>query len=102
MFSAVYFAEGSSYGAGIYFARDASYAIQKPLCAADGRGFKYTLLCRVVIGDYTNGFLEFTAPSRKPGRLEWFDSLVDNKSDPMKFVVIKEIAAYPEYVIQFV
>jgi len=98
IYNTFFFADGCSFGAGIYFARDASYA--HILTTTDAQGFRYILLCRVVIGDYTTGHENMRTPPTKPGSSLQFDSTVDDIDSPQVFAVFNNFAAYPEYIIR--
>ena len=87
---------GAAYGAGVYFARDASYS----KCYTGG-SHKVLYLARVLVGRYCQGSLDIKKPppinSQRPEIL--FDSMVDNINDPSIFVVYYDNQSYPEYLI---
>ena len=91
---------GTRYGKGSYFARDASYSLK--YADIDSLGIRRMFLCRVAVGDWCKGHKDQLTPDAKPGSVhEFFDSTVDNVTNPSKFVVYHDAQAYPEYLISF-
>ena len=59
-------------------------------------------LACVAVGSYTRGNSSMKeAPVRDATRDVLYDSVVNRMSDPTIFVVFRDAAAYPEYVISF-
>ena len=87
---------GAVYGAGVYFARDASYSMRYT-----GGSQQVLYLARVLVGQYCLGSSNIKKPppinSEQPEIL--FDSLVNNINDPSIFVVYYDNQSYPEYLI---
>ena len=93
------FTHTHAYGKGVYFARDALYSAD-PRYSKPGPGAQLMYRARVAVGAFTRGQRNLTdAPER--ANLQLYDSVVDNMSDPSIFVVFRDAAAYPEYVIHF-
>ncbi|CAB1346027.1 unnamed protein product, partial [Coregonus sp. 'balchen'] len=89
---------GTSFGKGSYFARDAkcshSYTSQS--------GVRSMFVCRVLVGDYTVGNSSYVkSPPKETGGSIFYDSCVDNIQDPKVFVVFEKYQVYPEYLIQY-
>ena len=59
-------------------------------------------LARVAVGSYTRGAQNMRdPPERDAATHTLFDSTVDRERNPSVFVVYRDAAAYPEYVITF-
>ena len=88
------------YGAGVYFARDASYSIGY---APGSLGTRKMYLAQVLVGQYTTGNSSMIVPPPKDRRKPevTYDSLVNNTSDPSIFVVFPDNQFYPQYLITF-
>lgn len=94
---------GTSYGKGVYFARDASYSMNY---SRDGRSkgdYCCMYLSRVLVGEYCKGTPSMIVPPpKRPSQPEiLFDSAVDNTKNPTIFVVFSDNQCYPEYLITF-
>ncbi|KAJ8269266.1 hypothetical protein COCON_G00118730 [Conger conger] len=96
---------GSVYGKGIYFARNASYALK--FCVGQGKcngitPSKTIILARVLVGEFTQGDKDLgEAPSKDRTNTSFYDSCVDRFSNPNIFVVFDRNQVYPEYLIDF-
>ncbi|NWU67962.1 PAR12 polymerase, partial [Pterocles burchelli] len=88
---------GTCYGKGTYFARDASYshAYCQPAVKT-----KIMFVARVLVGDYVKGDASYVRPPSKGG-LRFYDSCVDNELNPSIFVVFEKYQIYPEYLIEY-
>uniref|UniRef100_A0A8C4X846 Protein mono-ADP-ribosyltransferase PARP12-like n=1 Tax=Erpetoichthys calabaricus TaxID=27687 RepID=A0A8C4X846_ERPCA len=89
---------GTAYGKGSYFARDAKYS----------NGFtglsspKTMFVVRVLVGDSVEGKSSYVRPPSKDGGDAFFyDSCVDNILNPSIYVVFEKHQIYPEYVIEY-
>ncbi|NXE40178.1 PAR12 polymerase, partial [Ptilorrhoa leucosticta] len=90
---------GTNYGKGIYFARDASYS--HTYCQATQQGY-LMFVARVLVGDYVKGSAAYVRPPRKcADRLWFYDSCVDDELNPSVFVIFEKHQIYPEYIIQY-
>ncbi|XP_029819537.1 protein mono-ADP-ribosyltransferase PARP12 isoform X2 [Manacus vitellinus] len=90
---------GSNYGMGSYFARDASYS--HAYCPAAEKGHMM-FVARVLVGDYIKGNAAYVRPPRKSADGLWFyDSCVDDELNPSVFVVFEKHQIYPEYIIEY-
>ncbi|NXS93414.1 PAR12 polymerase, partial [Jacana jacana] len=90
---------GTSYGKGSYFARDASYshAYCQPAVKT-----KTMFVARVLVGDYVKGNATYVRPPPKSvNGLRFYDSCVDQESNPSIFVVFEKYQIYPEYTIDY-
>ncbi|XP_066524327.1 protein mono-ADP-ribosyltransferase PARP12-like isoform X2 [Hoplias malabaricus] len=89
---------GTAFGKGSYFARDASYSHSY----TDDSGTRYMFVCRVLVGEYTNGHSSYLRPPPKDGQDSvFYDSCVNNINDPSIFVIFEKHQVYPEYLIQY-
>ncbi|KAM6984745.1 protein mono-ADP-ribosyltransferase PARP12 [Aplochiton taeniatus] len=89
---------GTAYGKGSYFARDAKYSHSY----TGQSNVKSMFVCRVLVGDYITGHSSYLRPpSKDGGDTNFYDSCVDNLSNPSIFVVFEKPQVYPEYLIQY-
>ncbi|KFP01744.1 Poly [ADP-ribose] polymerase 12, partial [Calypte anna] len=88
---------GTVYGRGSYFARDASYSDH--YCKKESNG-KIMFLARVLVGDFTLGKSSYVRPPFKDQH-NFYDSCVDNLSNPSIFVIFDKQQIYPEYLIEY-
>ncbi|KAL7867455.1 hypothetical protein SRHO_G00088390 [Serrasalmus rhombeus] len=90
---------GTAYGKGSYFARDARYSHSY---TDNQSGNRCTFVCRVLVGEYTNGRPDYLRPPSKNGEdTVFYDSCVNDISNPSIFVVFEKHQVYPEYLIQY-
>ncbi|NXY87847.1 PAR12 polymerase, partial [Alcedo cyanopectus] len=90
---------GTNYGKGIYFARDASYCHGHCQPAVKKHSM---FVARVLVGDYVTGYSSYVRPPPKSGAgLRFYDSCVDNELNPSVFVVFEKNQIYPEYIIEY-
>ncbi|NWH50351.1 PAR12 polymerase, partial [Fregata magnificens] len=90
---------GTNYGKGSYFARDASYshAYCQPAVKSN-----IMFVARVLVGDYVKGNATYVRPPPKSvNGLRFYDSCVDNELNPSIFVVFEKYQIYPEYLIEY-
>jgi poly [ADP-ribose] polymerase 10/14/15 len=96
------YTETHYYGKGVYFARDASYSANRQYSKPDGSGVQRMYLARVAVGVSTKGNHSMKdAPERDAITHRLYDSVVDQEGNPEIFVVFRDAAAYPEYIITF-
>ncbi|XP_020782152.2 protein mono-ADP-ribosyltransferase PARP12-like isoform X2 [Boleophthalmus pectinirostris] len=89
---------GTIYGQGSYFARDAKYSHSYTGTSLD----RFMFVSRVLIGEYTRGSSEYRRPPSKDGsNVNLYDSCVDDVMNPSIFVVFEKQQIYPEYVLQY-
>ena len=96
----------TSYGQGSYFARDASYSARvrkggENYSVPNEEGFKFVILCRVLVGDFCRGYETFKVPPDMPDGTRRYDTTVDNTEDPTVFVTYNDAQVYPEYIVKF-
>ncbi|XP_056363595.1 protein mono-ADP-ribosyltransferase PARP12-like isoform X17 [Oenanthe melanoleuca] len=90
---------GTTYGKGSYFARDACYS--HAYCQATPQGY-LMFVARVLVGDYIKGNADYVRPPKKCADKLWFyDSCVDNELNPSVFVVFEKHQIYPEYIVEY-
>ncbi|KAF1399624.1 Poly [ADP-ribose] polymerase 12, partial [Spheniscus mendiculus] len=90
---------GTNYGNGTYFARDASYshAYCQPAVKTN-----IMFVARVLVGDYVKGNAAYVRPPTKSvDGLRFYDSCVDDELNPSIFVVFEKHQIYPEYIIEY-
>lgn len=88
---------GTVYGKGSYFARDASYSDN--YCGTDSHT-KTMFLARVLVGEFTVGSSDYVRPPMKDSQ-NFYDSCVNNSSNPSIFVIFEKQQIYPEYLIEY-
>ncbi|XP_070976970.1 protein mono-ADP-ribosyltransferase PARP12-like [Oncorhynchus clarkii lewisi] len=89
---------GTAYGKGSYFARDAKYSNSY----TGQSNMRSMFVCRVLVGDYTEGHSRYLRPpSKDGGDTIFYDSCVDDVSNPSIFVVFEKHQVYPEYLIHY-
>ncbi|XP_059701769.1 zinc finger CCCH-type antiviral protein 1-like isoform X34 [Haemorhous mexicanus] len=90
---------GTNYGKGSYFSRDACYS--HTYCQATLQGH-FMFVARVLVGDYVKGNAAFVRPPVKCADKLWlYDSCVDDEFNPAVFVVFEKHQIYPEYIIEY-
>ncbi|NXG66368.1 PAR12 polymerase, partial [Hemiprocne comata] len=90
---------GTNYGTGSYFARDASYS--HAYCQPAGKT-NTMFVARVLVGDYVKGNAAYVRPPTKlADKCQFYDSCVDNEFNPSVFVVFEKNQIYPEYTIEY-
>ncbi|NXT35898.1 PAR12 polymerase, partial [Pelecanoides urinatrix] len=90
---------GTNYGKGTYFARDAlySHAYCQPAVKTN-----IMFVARVLVGDYVKGNAAYVRPPTKSvDGLRFYDSCVDDELNPSIFVVFEKYQIYPEYMIEY-
>ena len=80
------------WGRGVYFARDASYSLQKPYAKPNSEGWQHLFVCRLVVGEYCLGKNGQLRPDMRKGDLP-FDSFVNDLSNPSIFVATDDAQA---------
>ncbi|OWK58307.1 Poly [ADP-ribose] polymerase 12 [Lonchura striata] len=88
---------GTVYGKGSYFARDASYSDN--YCGTDSNT-KTMFLARVLVGEFTLGSSHYVRPPMKDSQ-KFYDSCVNNSTNPSIFVIFEKQQIYPEYLIEY-
>ncbi|XP_045554605.1 protein mono-ADP-ribosyltransferase PARP12 [Salmo salar] len=89
---------GTVYGEGSYFARDAKYSH----IFTSHSGVRSMFVCRVLVGDYTLGNSNLRRPPPKgEGSPTLYDSCVDNVLKPSIYVVFEKHQVYPEFLIKY-
>ncbi|XP_028584451.2 protein mono-ADP-ribosyltransferase PARP12-like isoform X3 [Podarcis muralis] len=88
---------GTAYGKGSYFARDASYSHH--YCPRDTT-VKAMFVAQVLVGDFVVGNAAYTRPPEKSsGMINCYDSCVNDVADPSIFVIFEKPQIYPAYLI---
>ncbi|KAL2076616.1 hypothetical protein ACEWY4_027788 [Coilia grayii] len=90
-------ANGTVYGEGCYFARDASYSHNY----TSAYGKRSMFVCRVLVGSYTRGQSHYRLPPSIDGGLVLYDSCVNDVRDPSIFVVFDKQQVYPEFLVTY-
>ncbi|XP_036256427.1 zinc finger CCCH-type antiviral protein 1-like [Molothrus ater] len=90
---------GTKYGKGSYFARDACYSHNYCQTTLQEHSM---FVARVLVGDYVKGNAAFVRPPMKCAAKLWlYDSCVDDEFNPAVFVVFEKHQIYPEYIIEY-
>jgi poly [ADP-ribose] polymerase 10/14/15 len=90
------------YGKGVYFARDAAYSSSRTYAEPDSSGIQRMFLCRVLVGEYSQGQKDAIAPGVRDAKAHvLYDTTVDNMKDPSIYVTYHDAQAYPEYLVHF-
>ncbi|XP_072255436.1 protein mono-ADP-ribosyltransferase TIPARP-like [Pyxicephalus adspersus] len=93
---------GTIYGKGSYFARDASYSHGYSPATPEGHHFMF--LAKVLVGRATVGNSTYTRPpplkNNCPSGL-LFDSCVDKIEDPKIFIIFDNDQFYPYFIIKY-
>ncbi|XP_068162924.1 protein mono-ADP-ribosyltransferase PARP12 isoform X2 [Antennarius striatus] len=89
---------GTAFGKGSYFAKDAKYSHSY----TSDSDVKSMFVAHLLVGDYTKGSPDYRRPPSKNGDdINFFDSCVDNVSNPSIYVVFEKHQIYPEYLLQY-
>ena len=98
------FITATAYGAGVYFAVKADYQSSSTYSPRDANGNKHIFLALVLTGEYTVGKSSLRIPppkDPKKSNVILFDSVVNNQSNPIIYVIFYDSQCYPEYLITF-
>lgn len=83
---------------GSYFARDASYSHKY----TGDTQVKSMFIARVLVGSSIGGASHYVRPpSKDGGNTNFYDSCVNNVTNPSIFVVFEKHQIYPEYLLQY-
>ncbi len=98
----VYGKNGTVYGKGAYFARDANYSHGYTASS----GIKHMFLASVLAGRYTQGSSDMNRPPEIPGEstkrdIKRYDSTVNNTNNPSIYVLYTPEKCYPSYLILY-
>lgn len=55
----------------------------------------------VLVGEFAKGSSTFLRPPQKTQQAGFYDSCVDNTSNPAIFVIFEKYQIYPEYIIEY-
>ncbi|XP_043944117.1 protein mono-ADP-ribosyltransferase PARP12-like [Protopterus annectens] len=90
---------GTAYGKGSYFARDASYSNDYSTSTSSSR---FMFVARVLVGQFLEGYFWFVVPLSNPEKANrLYDSCVDSMHNPSIFVIFEKHQIYPEYLIKY-
>ncbi|XP_069820308.1 protein mono-ADP-ribosyltransferase PARP12-like isoform X2 [Dendropsophus ebraccatus] len=89
---------GTAYGKGSYFARDAAYSDRY---SRTDSSVCDMFVARVLVGESTRGSSLYLRPPLKTSPSTFYDSCVDSLSNPSIFVIFEKHQIYPEYVIRY-
>ncbi|XP_064414378.1 protein mono-ADP-ribosyltransferase TIPARP-like [Latimeria chalumnae] len=93
---------GTVYGQGSYFARDARYSHGYTWLTPQGH--RYMFLAKVLTGKPAQGRREYRRPpplKKNSPNSSLYDLCVDNVSDPKIFVIFDSCQCYPYYLIKY-
>ncbi|XP_026001848.1 poly [ADP-ribose] polymerase 12-like [Astatotilapia calliptera] len=89
---------GTAFGKGSYFARDARYSHNY----TGDTDVRDMFISRVLVGDFTKGSSDYPRPpSKDGGDINFYDSCVDDVMNPSIYVVFEKHQIYPEYLIKY-
>ncbi|XP_066579945.1 protein mono-ADP-ribosyltransferase PARP12 [Amia ocellicauda] len=89
---------GTLYGKGSYFARDAKYSHHY----TGSTPVRAMFVSRVLVGMFVRGETDYLLPPYKPGSTtSMYDSCVNDPGNPSIFVVFEKDQVYPEYLIYY-
>ncbi|XP_054911776.1 protein mono-ADP-ribosyltransferase PARP12 [Poeciliopsis prolifica] len=89
---------GTAYGKGSYFARDAKYSHSY----TGDSDVKTMFVSRVLVGSYTRGDSSYVRPpSKDGGDINFYDSCVNDIANPSIFVIFERHQIYPEYLLTY-
>lgn len=83
---------------GSYFARDARYSDKY---AKSKHRTKMLFVALVLVGEFTKGSSTYLRPPKHEKRKGFYDSCVDNITNPAIFVIFEKYQIYPEYIIEY-
>ncbi|XP_008108722.2 protein mono-ADP-ribosyltransferase PARP12 isoform X1 [Anolis carolinensis] len=90
---------GTLYGKGSYFARDAK---KSHIYCRSNTLTNSMVVARVLVGKYVPGNSTYVLPPSRPNQPGCFyDSCVDDGSDPSIFVIFEKHQIYPAYIIEY-
>ncbi|CAB4022007.1 poly [ADP-ribose] polymerase 14-like [Paramuricea clavata] len=96
---------GTRFGHGVYFARDASYSVRYSLKDSEKENSVFHMyVANVLVGKSVKGDKKMRVlPKRNDPRNPelFYDSAVDDTEDPSIFVTFDDHQCYPEYLITF-
>ncbi|XP_072528758.1 protein mono-ADP-ribosyltransferase PARP12-like isoform X2 [Salminus brasiliensis] len=90
-------ANGTVYGQGSYFAKDAKYSHDH----TDNLDRRFMFMCRVLVGQYTRGASHYSCPPAKDSTGTLYDSCVNDVREPTIYVVFNKTQVYPEFLITY-
>jgi poly [ADP-ribose] polymerase 10/14/15 len=88
----------------VYFAVNVNYSIQDTYSRPDTSNHKRMFLCKVLTGEFCNGNPAFKFPPNKPGAAGshiLYDTVTNDASNPIMFVIFHDSQAVPEYLVTF-
>jgi poly [ADP-ribose] polymerase 10/14/15 len=88
----------------LYFAVNVGYSIQDTYSRPDASNHKRMFLCKVLTGEFCVGNSSLKVPPTKPGAAGshiLYDTVTDNVSSPIMFVIFHDSQAVPEYLVTF-
>ncbi|XP_043944108.1 protein mono-ADP-ribosyltransferase PARP12-like [Protopterus annectens] len=92
-------ANGTAYGKGSYFARDASYSNGFTNSTS---GSRIMFVARVLVGQFVEGSSSYLRPPSKNGKANiFYDSCVNNVFNPSIFVIFEKHQIYPQYLVKY-
>ncbi|CAL8278451.1 unnamed protein product, partial [Gadus morhua 'NCC'] len=91
--------DGTAYGKGSYFVRDASYS---HYYTGNASTVHSMFVSRVLVGHHTRGMADYVRPpSKDGGDTLFYDSCTDDISSPSIFVVFEQPQIYPEFLLTY-
>ena len=91
---------GKRFGTACYFSTTSERSTGSSYSPPNDAGEKFMFMVKVLTGEYCKGSEGLKSPPYK-NELEYYDSVVDDVSNPTMFAVFQYESAYPEYIIRF-
>ena len=86
----------------MYFSINSCYADDFARRAADENGYRWMFLVEVITGQFALGKKNMVAAPQLPNSTDTlYDSVVDNLEYPTMYIVFKDTAAYPLYILTY-
>lgn len=88
----------------MYFAVNVNYSIGDTYSRPDANNHKRMFLCKVLTGEFCKGNSSLKVPPAKPGAAGshiLYDTVTNNVSSPIMFVIFHDSQAVPEYLVTF-
>ena len=92
------------YGMGVYFAVESNYTTDNNYTPPDQNGVKRVFQVKALTGEYTKvdkSYDKKYAPLKTGSDKDRYDSVCDDDANPREFVIFKDTAVYPEYIVLF-
>ena len=93
------FLTATRFGKGAYFSTTSSYSDR--FAVKDGDGYRWMFLAEVITGQYDQGNKDLVMAPYLPNSDAQYHSVVDDIDFPTMYVVFKDAAVYPLYILTY-